>query len=72
MTSETPICSTETDYSNLDIDLRAKSDSDSPHIVDSELADGDGFGLGTIHTFSRLVADHLNDDNNNNGIVDNT
>jgi hypothetical protein len=55
----------ESNYSNLDIDLRAKSDSDSLHVADSELADGDGFGSGTIHTSGRLVADHPDDDNKN-------
>jgi hypothetical protein len=39
----------ETDYSNLEVDLTAKSDSSSLHIADSDIVDGEGFGSGTIH-----------------------
>jgi hypothetical protein len=61
----------ETDYSDLDVDLTAKSNSDSLHVADSELADGDGFGLGTTHISNHLVADYqANDNNNNNSAVD--
>jgi hypothetical protein len=63
----------ETDYSDLDVDFRAKGDSNSPPVADSELADGDGFGLGTTHTLDRLVANYLNNGNDkNNGVVDDT
>jgi hypothetical protein len=63
----------ETDYSNLDVSLRAKSDSDSLHIADSELVDGDGFGLGTTYTSNCLAANDLdNGNNNNNSIVNDT
>jgi hypothetical protein len=47
-----------TDFSSLDIDLIAKRDSNSPHAVDNELVDGDGFGLGTIVISDRVVANH--------------
>ena len=60
----------ETDFSCLDIDLTAKRDSDSLHIVDSELVDGDGFGSRTTRISDRLVTDHQDDDNN--GVVNNT
>ena len=54
----------ETDCSDLDIDVRAKSDSDPPHVSDSELADGDGFSSGDVLISDRLVTDHQDDDNN--------
>jgi hypothetical protein len=41
----------ETDYSNLKVDLTAKSDSSSPHIADSNMADGKGSGSGTTYIF---------------------
>ena len=61
----------ETDYSAVDIDVRAKSDSDPPYIADSELADGDAFGSEAALISDRLVTDHQGDDNNQNkGIAD--
>jgi hypothetical protein len=64
----------ETDCSDLDlnVDVRAKSDSDPPHVADSELADGDGFGLGAALISNRLVTDHQDDDNDHNGVIDKT
>jgi len=63
----------KTDYSDLNIDLRAKSDSNSPHVTNSDLADSDGFGSGTTHTSGRLAVDDLDDSNkNNNCIVNDT
>jgi hypothetical protein len=59
-----------TDFSSLDIDFTAKRDSNSPHVADNELMDGDGFGSGTTHISDRVVADDQDDDNNNNSIVD--
>jgi hypothetical protein len=38
----------ETDYSNLDINIRAKSDSDTPHVADSQLVDSFGSGAALI------------------------
>jgi hypothetical protein len=66
----------EADYSGLEVDLRAKSDSDSPHMADSELADvvgdGNGFGSGTTDTCDGpAVHRPRNDDDCNNGVVDN-
>jgi hypothetical protein len=48
----------DTDFSSLNIDLTAKRDSNSPHVADNELVDGDGFGLGTTVISDRVVADH--------------
>ena len=63
----------ETDYGDLDVDLRAKSGSDPPHVADSGLADGNDFASGTGLTSDRLATDHQDDsDNRNNGVVDNT
>jgi hypothetical protein len=60
----------KTDYSDLDVDVRAKSDSDPPHVVENELADGDGLGLGAALIFDRLVTDHQDDYNDHDGVVD--
>jgi hypothetical protein len=52
----------ETDCSALDVDVRAKSDSD-----------GDRFGSGAAVISGRLVTDHQEDNNNHNkGVVDKT
>jgi hypothetical protein len=59
----------ETDFSSLDIDLMAKRDSNSLHVADNELMDGDGFGSGTTVISDRVIADDQDDDNNNNGVV---
>jgi hypothetical protein len=47
-----------TNFSSLDINLIAKRDSNSPHVVDNKLVDGDGFGLGTTVISNRVVANH--------------
>lgn len=61
----------ETDYSNLNVDLTAKSDSSSPHIADSNMIDNEGFGCGTIYISDHLVADHQDDSNNSDsGLAD--
>ncbi|KAF4633076.1 hypothetical protein G7Y89_g5047 [Cudoniella acicularis] len=60
-----------TDYSNLDVDLIAKGDSYSLYIIDSDPADGDSFGSGTTLISDRLVADHQDDGNDiDNGVAD--
>jgi len=61
----------ETDYNDLDVDLKAKSDSNSTHVIEREPADDGGFGSRTTHTSSRLVTNHT-DDGNNNGVADDT
>jgi hypothetical protein len=48
----------ETDYSNPEVDLTTKSDFSSLYIADSDMADGKGFGSGTIYISDRIVADH--------------
>lgn len=58
----------ETDYNNLNVNSRAKSDSRLLYL-DNEPADDNGFGPGIIHISSSLVADHPNDNNMNNGGV---
>jgi len=55
---------------DLDVDLRDKSDSYSPHVADSELADCNGFGSETIYIYNCLVADYPDDNDNDNGVVD--
>jgi hypothetical protein len=47
----------ETDFSSLDINLTAKRGSDSPHVADNELMDGDGFSLGTTVISDCVIAD---------------
>lgn len=64
----------KTDYSDLNIDPRAKSNSGPPH-PDSEPADGNGFGPGTRTTrvSSSLAADYPDNGNkSNNGVVNET
>jgi len=62
----------ETDYSNLDVNPRAKSDS-SPLHPNSELTNSNSFGLGTTHVSSSLAANYLNNSNkSNNSVVNNT
>jgi hypothetical protein len=48
----------KTDCSDLDVDVRAKNDSDPPHVADSELADGSGSGSGAALISDCLVTDH--------------
>ena len=48
----------KTDYGNLNVDLRAKTGSNPPYVVDSGLADGNDFALGTGLTSNRLATDH--------------
>jgi hypothetical protein len=61
----------KTDYSNLTINLGAKSNSSPLRIIDSGLADSNSLGLGTraIYTPNRLTANNLN--KNSNSIVNN-
>jgi hypothetical protein len=63
----------ETDCSDLDVDVIAKSDSDPPHVADSDPADGESSGSGAALISDRLVTNHQDDDNNhNNGVVNKT
>ena len=57
----------ETDYGDFDADVTAKSDSSSPHIVDSDMADDNS--VGSTYNSDRLVADHQNHDNDSD-VVD--
>jgi hypothetical protein len=59
----------DTNFSSLDINLSAKYDSYSLRIAD-DLADGDCFGSGTTVGPDRLVADHQDDGDDNDGVVD--
>jgi hypothetical protein len=57
-----------TNYSTPDVDLIAKSGSDPLYV-----ADNNGFALGAVFISDCLVADHQDNDNNNNSnIIDNT
>jgi hypothetical protein len=60
----------KTDCSDLDVDVRAKSDSALLHVADSELADGDGIGSEAALIYNRLVTDHQDDDNDHNTVAD--
>jgi hypothetical protein len=55
----------ETDYSEVDLGPRAKSDSDSPHVTDSG-----SFGLGTTFISGCPVSDHQDEDGDNSGVPD--
>ena len=58
----------ETDYSNLNVDPRAKSDSSLLYLV-SKPANSNGFSPGTIRISSKLTTDYLNDSNKSNNYV---
>jgi hypothetical protein len=62
----------ETNYSNLNVNVIAKSASYSPHIADSDLVDGGGFSLGTTLTSTCLIANYLNHGNDNDKYVVNS
>jgi len=51
----------ETDYSSLEVDLTAKSDSSTPHIAERDMVNGEGSGFGTTYISDCLVADHQDD-----------
>jgi hypothetical protein len=48
----------KTNYSDLDVNVRAKSDSALLHVIDSELVDGDGIGLEAVLIYNRLVTNY--------------
>jgi hypothetical protein len=48
----------ETDNSNLNADITAKSDSSSLYVADSDIADRKVLGSGAIYNLDRLVADY--------------
>jgi hypothetical protein len=56
--NESVSAESETDYSNLNIDPIAKSDSYSPYIIDSNLADSNVFSLGIILISDRPIANY--------------
>jgi hypothetical protein len=63
----------ETDYSDLDVDPKAKSDSGPPSMPDDKLADGDSFDPGTTSIHSSLAANHPDGSNkSNDGIINDT
>ncbi|KAL5325334.1 hypothetical protein ACEPPN_006459 [Leptodophora sp. 'Broadleaf-Isolate-01'] len=59
----------ETDCSDLDVDVRAKNDSDPPYVADIKLTNGDGFGSGVALISDRLVTDHQDDNNDHDGVI---
>ncbi|KAH6696527.1 hypothetical protein BKA61DRAFT_741680 [Leptodontidium sp. MPI-SDFR-AT-0119] len=65
----------ETDCSDFDVDVRAKSASDPPHVARSELVDGGGIGSGSgsgaVLSPGRFVTDHSDDQNDHDGVFDN-
>jgi hypothetical protein len=66
----------KTNYSNLNINLRVKSYSNSLYIVNSKLVNSNSFnpGIRTIYISSYLTTNYLDNsnNNNNNSIVNNT
>jgi hypothetical protein len=58
----------KTDYSDLNANLRAKSDS-GPLYLEGEPADGDGFSPGTIYTSGYFTIDHPDDGSKSNDRV---
>ena len=60
------------DYSDLDGDVRASSDSEPSHVADNELADGNGLGsgLGAAFISDRLVTDHQDGHNDHDSVFD--
>ena len=67
--SESAGAESETDCSDLDVDVRAKSESHRPRVVDSELVDGDAFDSGAALASDRLVPSYQDDDKNRNNII---
>jgi len=64
----------ETDYSDLTINLGAKSNSGPLRVVDNKLADSNSLGSGTraIYTPDRLTTNNSDNGNeNSNGVVNN-
>ncbi|KAG9228017.1 hypothetical protein BJ875DRAFT_279061 [Amylocarpus encephaloides] len=62
----------ETDYSDHDVDFRAKSDSDRLYVIDSELAVSDSFGVGATFNFQCLSTHRQDHDNDYNDVADKT
>jgi hypothetical protein len=64
------VTKSKTDYSDLNADPRAKSDSG---LLDpeGEPADSNGFSLGTITIYGNLTADYLDDGSKSNNDVAN-
>ncbi|XMA19876.1 hypothetical protein WAI453_012667 [Rhynchosporium graminicola] len=61
----------ETDYSNVEVDLTVKSDSSSPHVTESDMVNGEGFGFGTTYIPDHLIADYRDDSNDSDsGVAD--
>jgi hypothetical protein len=48
----------KTDYSDLNADVTEKSDSDPPHVIDSNIADGDSSGSGVTLISDRLATNY--------------
>jgi hypothetical protein len=61
----------ETDCSDLDVDFEAKSDSDRPHVADSEPAISNGFGVEATLNSDCLFTHHQDDDNDHDNDVAN-
>ena len=62
----------ETNCSDLKVDIRAKSKSNPLYVADSVLGDSDGFGLGAALISDFLANYQGDDDNGNNSVADET
>ena len=51
----------ETDYTDLDIDLATKNDSYSPHVVDNKPVEGDVSSSGITRISGSRATDHQDD-----------
>ncbi len=48
----------KTNYSDLDVNISAKSNSNPLHVIDNELVDSDGLGLGVTPISNCLVTNY--------------
>lgn len=71
---ESPSAESDTDCSDLDLDVRVKSDPHPLHVANSELRDREGFRSGSGAAFNSdcLATDYNVDDNNHNGLIHTT
>ncbi len=62
----------KTNYSDLNVDVNTKSNSNPLHVIDSELVDDDSLNSRAILISNRLITNYQDNNNNHNSIVDKT